>query len=205
MATFSENVLTDPMATRDTASSSNPERKDERSPPRSPADKVDDSNSPTKQSRGPNESSAIVGAWDTADPAYKARRQSLLAGIKPPGDEWEFLDHHKTQHSPASEVSSTGAVANNMVAPPLSISQRKRLLALDSLNIRQDEEDEEGEEPPRQQQQEVKKPSVVAKPAEPEKLQAEETPESSAEAIRYALLNKLLEKSRLDSESSDRS
>ena len=196
MATFSENVLSDPMA-RDTASSSNPERKDERNPPRSPGDKVNDS-SPTKQSRGPNESSAIVGAWDTADPAYKTRRQSLLAGQKPPGDEWEFVDHHKSQHSPASEVSSTGAVANNMVAPPLSISQRKRLLALDSLNIRQ--EDEEEEEP---RQQEPKQP--VAKPAEPEKVEAEQTPETSAEAIRYALLNKLLEKSRLDSESSDRS
>lgn len=197
MATSSEHVFSEPMA-RDSATSSNLERKDGRSPPPSPSDKA--VSSPTKQSRGPNESSVIIGAWETADPAYKARRQSLAVGQKPPGDEWEFMAHHKSHKSPASEVSSTGAVANNMVAPPLSISQRKRLLALDSLNLRQEEEKEEEE-----QQNPQDKASTMTKPMENEQQDVPETPETSAEAIRYALLNKLLEKSRLDTESGNRS
>ncbi|KAI1244988.1 hypothetical protein MGN70_011876 [Eutypa lata] len=59
--------------------------------------------------------------------------------------EWDFLGSSKqlSTQRPRSDVSSTGAVANNVIAPRHSISERKRQLALGSLRARPDEEDHE--------------------------------------------------------------
>ncbi|KAK7751516.1 hypothetical protein SLS62_006603 [Diatrype stigma] len=119
------------------------------------------------------------------DPAYKRPVQD---SAPTPAAEWDFL--RVPDLKPArgggeagwgdrSDVSSTGAVANNIIAPRFSISDRKRQLGLGLARPRPDDFEEEQEKEP-----------VIIEESE------EQVTENLAKATLNLTLNELLTKTK---------
>lgn len=87
------------------------------------------------------------------DPAWKRPSEPGYEEQQEVG-EWTFLESWRNCNPVPTQTgdlqSSTGAVANNVIAPKFSISERKRNLALGALRTRPEdqilEEEDEGEE-----------------------------------------------------------
>ncbi|KAL7622620.1 hypothetical protein AAE478_008133 [Parahypoxylon ruwenzoriense] len=80
-------------------------------------------------------------AFPPGSPSWPDAPSIQLDGDNQAG-EWDFLDDFRSLSKPVGDASSTLAVANHVVAEPYSISQRKRLLALGSIPIDQNESSE---------------------------------------------------------------